>query len=137
LRWCMERNGELAAGWDNARSSLARRCPGWIPPGAQTSAAPSGPAPPESLQACDSKLDHLLSLVAQLKQTAKWERMGELADPAAAREAAVSEPFPDRPQLADQLRVEVGQEPGIDVIEGGGEIAPAEQLVDFGDVPHR
>ena len=26
----------------------ARRCPGWIPPGARTSAAPSGPAPPES-----------------------------------------------------------------------------------------
>ncbi len=49
-------NGEIATGWDNARSSFARRCPGWIPPGAQTSAAPSGPAPPESLQACDSKL---------------------------------------------------------------------------------
>ena len=49
-------NAETAAGWDNARPSFARRCPGWIPPGAQTSAAPSGPAPPESPQACDSKL---------------------------------------------------------------------------------
>ena len=49
-------NAGTAAGWDNARSPFARRCPGWIPPGAQTSAAPSGPAPPESLQACDSKL---------------------------------------------------------------------------------
>jgi len=32
----------------------ARRCPGGIPPGARTSAAPSGPAPPESRQACES-----------------------------------------------------------------------------------
>ena len=49
-------NAGTAAGWDYARSPFARRCPGWIPPGAQTSAAPSGPAPPESPQACDSKL---------------------------------------------------------------------------------
>ena len=41
------------AGQDPAPS--ARRCPGWIPPGARTSAAPSGPAPPESPEACDSK----------------------------------------------------------------------------------
>ena len=55
LAWCIGTNAGTAAGWDKVRSPYARRCPGWIPPGAQTSAAPSGPAPPESLQACDSR----------------------------------------------------------------------------------
>src|SRR6201999_1791261 len=51
-----ERAHDDAVEWDKARPPRARRCPGWIPPGARTSAAPSGPAPPESPEACDSKL---------------------------------------------------------------------------------
>ena len=29
-------SAETATGWDNARPSFARRCPGWIPPGCRT-----------------------------------------------------------------------------------------------------
>jgi len=52
--WCMQTLAGTATERDKTRLPTKRRCPGWIPPGARTSAAPSGPAPPESHQACES-----------------------------------------------------------------------------------